>query len=913
MVPSNADLRSRAHEVFSGALDLEGPERSRYLNAECGDDSDLRALVERLLGFADVTDDRIAENAGLEGPLVGLAAASALEREFAGRQVGPYRIVERLGAGGMGVVYLAERSDGHFDQQVALKVVRGDLGSPDARSRFERERQILSQLNHPNIARLLDGGVDDDGQPFYAMELVEGEALDHYCDRNNLTVTERLELFVTVARAVSYAHRNLVVHRDLKPSNILVSAEGEIKLLDFGIAKWVDDDGLGADGGLTRTHGRVMTPRYASPEQVLGEPISVAADIYQLGLLAYELLTGIPAHRIQGESASVVERLICEVEPRRPSAVVDQAGEDLGVTRGAAPNRLKKLLAGDLDSIVMMALRKEPSRRYPTVDDLVDDIERHLGGLPVEARSPTVGYRTSRFLRRHWIAVGGAALIVASIVGGLTVALWQARLAAGEAMRAEQANSFLIEIFEQADPNAAGGEELTVREVLESGADRVRADLRDQPEMQAMMLDSIGRILATLGAYESAEMALLDSVRLFEENVDDDSLELAQSRGNLGEVLREVGRYEEAEALFRGVLSTYRQNDDVPDLRVATVQGSLGLVLAEFGDYQAAEENLRQTLEIRRRELPADHPSIAQVLANLALCLKWKGDLDAAEAPHREALEMRRRLHPGDHTEVAWSAELYAVLLGMRGDYEQSLPLHYESLAMLERLLGPDHPDIALILNNLAKTLMLDARYSEAEPIYRRALELNRSLFGEESARYATNLANLGLVLLEQGRSDRAIEFLEAALEIRRRVLGDDHPYTALNAHYVGWGLNRTGDLAGAAKYHAEALETGRRSWDENSPFLAMALVGAGEHGYLGGRCEDAVPLLREALAIRETTLSVGHWETEVARALLGLCLHQLGSTQEAELALARADEVLARVRPTTDRYRRLVDRALGK
>jgi len=898
--------------IFSEALDLGASRRSGYLDEKCAGDPGLRELVERLLGFAEASDSQVVGSVGVEGPLMGLAAADALEGEFTGRQIGAYRIVRRLGAGGMGVVYLAARSDGHFDQQVALKVVRGDLGSPDARARFERERQILSQLNHPNIARLLDGGVDEEGQPFYAMEFVAGEPLDTYCDRNRLTVVERLRLFTTVARAVLYAHRNLVVHRDLKPSNILVSAEGEIKLLDFGIAKWLDDDGLDADG-LTRTEGRVMTPRYASPEQILAQPISVASDIYQLGLLLYELLTGSPAHTLEGENASGVERVVCDVEPVRPSTVVSRARAEVSEGRSAPPSRLKSQLVGDIDSIVMMALRKEPTRRYGSVSDFVDDIERHLDGLPVVARKPTLGYRSSRFLRRHWIGVGAAGLIVISVFGGLSAALWQARLAAEEAQRAEQANAFLIDIFEQADPNTAGGEELTVREVLEPGADRVRSDLSDQPEMQARMLASIGRILYQLGAYDSAERSLVEAVDLFEENTDPDSMELAESRAHLGEFLREIGRYEEAESLFRRVLETYQADAEVSPLAVAEVEEYLGLLLAETGDYEPAERYIRSSLATRREWLEADDLKIARSLGNLGLCLKWKGDLVAAEAPHREGLALWRRRHAGDHTEIAWSAERLAVLLGMRGDYEDSLPLHYEALSMLERLLDPDHPDIALILNNLAKTLMLDARYDEAEEIYRRALEINRSLFGEESARYATNLANLGLVLLEQGELDQALGLLESALGTRRRVLGDDHPYTALNAHYVGWALNRSGDLGRARGYHDEALEVGRRSWDEGSPFLAMALVGAGEHAYLAGKCGEAEPLLREAVAIRESTLTTGHWETEVARALLGICLYELGSEREAESSLAKARAVLSAVRPADDRYRQMAERTLGR
>ena len=450
MTPDALERWQQADAVFSEALDLPPEKRAAFLDEACAGDADLRREVERLFeadaqaGLFLETPSDWFDAPRLPGPGVA-AEGDRARRAVLGQQVGPYRLLDEIGHGGMGTVYLAERADGQFEQQVALKLVRSGVATDEALRRFRLERQILAGLHHPHVARLLDGGVTEDGTPYFVMEYVAGIPIDRYCDEHRLSIAERLRLFCTVCAAVQYAHQNLVVHRDLKPSNILVTDDGQVKLLDFGIARLLDPEARTLSPALTQTGLRLMTPEYASPEQVRGEPVGTASDGYQLGVLLYELLTGHRPYRLPGRLLHHIERIVCEEMPTRPSTAVVQieevevsgdggtqsiTPEQVSRARSTSIERLRRRLAGDLDNIVLMALRKEPARRYASVGNLEADIQRHLTGLPVRARPDTLVYRATKFVRRNWIGVAATLLVMLSLVAGLTVALWQARIAA---------------------------------------------------------------------------------------------------------------------------------------------------------------------------------------------------------------------------------------------------------------------------------------------------------------------------------------------------------------------------------------------------------------------------------------------------------------------------------------------------
>ena len=416
--------------LFEQALERPPDERAAFLDQACHGDEALRREVRSLLSSHD--DGFLDEPLSLDAPSGDDGAAHT------GQRIGAYRLVREIGHGGMGAVYLAERADGQFHQQVAVKFVRHGVDSDTLRRRFRAERQILARLEHPHIARLIDGGVSEDGLPYLAMEYVEGTRIDHYCDAHHLSTNERLRLFLAVCEAVHYAHQNLIVHRDLKPSNILVTEGGTVKLLDFGIAKLLDDNAAATPlDEVPRTGMRVMTPEYASPEQIRGEPVTTAFDVYALGIILYELLAGQRPYRLSGLSPGEMERIVCEKAPARPSTAVTREAqtdatraatpEEISRMRSTQPDKLRRRLAGDLDTIVMMALHKDPSRRYRSVGQLSEDLRRHLDGLPVTARPDSFAYRISKFIRRHWMGVAAAVFI--SLLGGIATTAWQARVA----------------------------------------------------------------------------------------------------------------------------------------------------------------------------------------------------------------------------------------------------------------------------------------------------------------------------------------------------------------------------------------------------------------------------------------------------------------------------------------------------
>jgi len=532
--------------------------------------------------------------------------------------VGPYRIVRSLGRGGMGDVFLAERADGQFEHQVALKLLRGDRTGAEVRMRFLQERQILAQLVHTHIAWLIDGNVTDDGRPYLAMEYVDGQPIGEHCDAAKLSVSDRLELFLQVCDAVAYAHGRLVVHRDLKPSNILVTPDGVVKLLDFGIAKLLESDPTWA-AEATRTGLRVLTPQCASPEQVKGEAITTASDVYQLGLLLYELLTGKPAYEVTGGSLAAIERAVLESDPARPSVVVaaradgpapagsaartdgnapaggPAPADGAATARGSTTSRLSRRLAGDLDHVVLRALRKEPEHRYSSVRELAEDIQRHLDGRPVLARRGTARYRASRFVRRHRTGVAAAGLVAVVLAAGVTGTLWQAsnaaeqaRIAEGQAARAQletekarQITAFLTGLFDVAEGGDVRTDTLRLLPVLERGADRLHEDLADQPELRAEALIAVSNLYEKLGrnddALRHASVAVADRRQLQPPK----PMDVATALDNLGSIQMRLGNlaaatesWEEGVALRRDALAAREHGVELPQPRLRTFAGA---------------------------------------------------------------------------------------------------------------------------------------------------------------------------------------------------------------------------------------------------------------------------------------------------------------------------------------------------
>jgi serine/threonine-protein kinase len=859
--------------VFREALRLDPEEWSSLLQRSCGTDRALREEVRALLDAHRQAGDFLEQPAS--GGSEGSPDVPTRDR-YVGREIGPYRLVRRLHRGGMGAVYMAVRVDEEFQSRVALKVLHPGMHSEDFIQRFRAERQILAALNHPHIARLLDGGTSEDDLPYFVMEYVEGRPIDEYCDANLLSTRQRLELILAVCSAVQYAHRNLVVHRDLKPSNILVTAEGVPKLLDFGIAKLLNPELSSPRLAPTATALRLMTPAFASPEQARGEPITTAADVYSLGVLLYCLLTGHHPYRLDGRSPAGVARVICEQEPETPSTVVlrreeipePEGGtttvtpEAVSKTRDGSPARLQRRLAGDLDNIVLMAMRKEPSRRYGSVEQLAEDIRRHLDGRPVLARKHTFWYPLGKFVGRHRIGVAATAAFVAACLGfGIVMAAQRTQVArerdrAREALsRAELVTEFLIGLFETSDPFREPGEPVSAEEILRRGSRRLELGLQEEPETRVRLMATIGLIYSTLGDYVAAETH------------------------------------------YRKALEISRELERGDPLLEAEILGGLATVLQRRGEYGPAEDMLRDSLRMRRELLGNDHPEVGVSLARLADLMWARRKLDEAEKLAREALRIGREGFDQGRPLTADSLFILANIRDARGDHAAAESLFRESLGIRREHFGADHPVVGQSLGAVGYILWVRGKYREAEPFFRQALSIRRKHLGDDHPQVGISLNNLGSLLERTGEYAEAEGLLEEALTILRRRLGDAHPNVAAALRNLAGVLRHLGRLDEAEALLLEALAICRNRPPEEEVNLghvlrALARVVAAKKEY--ARAES---LIQEAISIFDRTLSKEDRRRLTAQGVLAECWIGLQRYEEAETLLLEVYSTLKATR----------------
>ena len=852
----------RVKGVFQGALDLPAEERPGYLAASCGDDLELRREVERLLALHSDAGDF------LEMPPLARAVGEAATEAETPATIGAYRVLREIGRGGMGTVYLAEQETESFRRQVALKVVQPSLASGHFVRRFQAERQILASLEHPGIARLYDAGTAEGGLPFLVMEHVDGEDLLTYCDARTLGVTERLQLFVRVCAAVQYAHQHLVVHRDLKPSNILVTAEGEPKLLDFGIAKLLQPQLAGGAPAETVAGVRLMTPSYASPEQVRGLPVTTATDVYSLGVVLYQLLAGRMPYRLPTGARHEVERAVIEEEPERPSAVAGRGDSaPAGAARGVSPRRLSALLRGDLDRIVAKALAKEPERRYATAAELAEDVRRHLAGFPVRARPDRLGYRARKFLARHRVAVAAAAVAALSLLAGAAVALWQAaearraELAArnaevaarADAETAERVSEFLVELFAISDPGEARGNAVTARELLDRGAARIEEQLAGQPAVRARLLRVIGRAYGELGLYETEVKALEQALA--------------------------------AQAGLHGPQSP----------EAAAVLTMLAKAQMDRGSYAEGRDLAARALAIQERALGPEHLELADTLSQLGIAHWYLGDLVRARQVLERSLAMRERLLGPAHGDLGGILNNVAILRAQEGDTEGARRLYERALEIFQRDLGEDHPNVARTLNNLAIVYHEGAGdLARARALHERALAARRKLLAPDHPEIAESLNNLGHVLLDMGELAAAREALAAALEIREKALGSEHHHVATTQLNLGMTLTALGETAAARPLLERALAAFERAPGADQYPVALALAALAELEHRAGDAAAAERHFERALAVVAGSRGADHAETARMRARYAALLRDQGRGAEAA-ALERPAAATAR------------------
>jgi eukaryotic-like serine/threonine-protein kinase len=867
--------------VFAEALDRPPAERKAFLDEACAGDAELRRAVERLL-LADEASDTFLEQPASE--LLGL-----IPEAEAGERLGPYRLLRRLGAGGMGTVYLARREDEHYQQDVALKILRSGLQGTEAVHRFLAERQILARLEHPNIARLYDGGSTPDGRPYLVMELVEGLPVDEYCDRHQLTIDQRLDLFRRICSAVQYAHQHLLVHRDLKPGNILVTEEGEPKLLDFGIAKRLEP-GSATKPDLTRTGSRMMTPSYASPEQVRGEAITTASDVYSLGVVLYGLLAGRTPYRVENGFAHEIERAICEQEPERPSVALFRAGspspEEIARNRATKPQALRRRLQGDLDNVVLMALRKEPARRYGSAAQLSRDLESHLHSLPVVARPDTLSYRTRKFVRRHRVGVSAAGLVVLLVAGFIVSLIVQGRRIARERDKAQYSLSFLLDTFKDADPYHTKGEHLTADEILTRGAERVSRDLSDRPDVQAALMDAIGEVERGLGRYDRAEPLLGRGLALRRATFGPGSLEAAESLEHMGLLKRERSAFAEAERLLRQSLAIKQARLGDRSLETAKTLNELGNLLVNNGNAVEAEKLHREAGRIATRAEGAVGPTVAQSLLYLSRAKLAQGNRGAAERIARQALVVESgAVETRDPRLLDVQSQVGSVLI-QAGKYKEAETLLRKTLSAQREILGRQHPDVSDTLQSLAYVLHREGSWAAAERINRDLLQTVRSQFGPSHRLVDETLTNLGTDVDAQGRPAEALQYYGQALEIRRQNYPHDSAQVAQALLLIAGAYRGLKQYPQAISFSGQALEILEKIHDPHVDF-ALREIG---RDYLGqGSPAKAEPYLRRTLALRRESLSRDHPDLATAKLTLADCLVDLGRYDEAEALLREA------------------------
>ena len=759
--------------------------------------------------------------------------------------IGPFRVVRPLGRGGMGEVFLARQTIGGADRPVALKIIKPGMDTVEVLKRFALERRILASLQHPNIAQFLDAGATADGRPYFVMEFIDGERIDAFANGHDLAVPERLRLFQAVCGAVQHAHQNLIVHRDIKPGNVLVTAEGVPKLLDFGIGKVLSDpsDPTASDVSLTRTRARVLTPEYASPEQLRGEPVTTATDVYALGVLLYQLLTGHRPFEEAGDSYETLARAICEDVPSRPSEMV-ATGTDRG-TRDLAHRR--RQLTGDLDTIVLKALRKEPERRYQSAAALSEDIERHLNGLPILARGDAFGYRAGKFLRRNRWAVATTTAIALGLIGTTGVTITESRRVIRERNKAQEVQSFLLETFGASAADGLAGDSVTVGQILDRQTATVATAYNDQPDLHAVMLSVLADAYERLGIYGKAERLARDALALDRSLHTGDHPDVAAALNLLGWTRHQQGESEEAVTLLRESVGMWRRLGSAHRERLSRALNDLGAVLDQLGRREEAEPPLREALAIRREVFGPDHRSVGITASNLAVLLYRRGEYAAADSLGSEALAALRASLGPDHQRSIIAQGNLAQFRMAAGDLAGSEVLQRDLLDRQERTGGRRNPRTASVMVNYANLLRALDRPAEAESLLWDALAIQEETLGPSHRSLAGTLRVLGTVLSQQRRFDDALPVLQRAVEVARAAYGDTHAQVGATIQALGLGYLRAGRRDLAIREHERAVAVFDEALGRTHPRSVDARVRLGAALIRFGRALDALRVLGEA------------------------------------------------------------------
>lgn len=810
----------RIKQVFAEVSALGPGLRRERLEELCGGDEAIRTEVEALLASDSDAGDFIEESA-----LAFLDISGSQSSNLEGRHIGHYRIVREIGRGGMGAVFLAERSDGEFEQQVAIKILGSAFPSHEAINRFRQERQILARLEHPNIARLLDGGVTDEGLPYLVMEYVDGKPLTAFTA--GLSVKQKLRLFLQICRAFAYAHSNLVVHRDVKPSNILVTNGGIPKLLDFGLAKMLDlDDPTQA----TVSNFRALTPAYASPEQLKGEAITTASDIYSLGVVLYELMTGVRPFEDQNVSFEKMVQIVSGSEPQRPSAC------HTGIDDGPVPTaRERSALKGDIDNIILMAMRREPTRRYRSAEQFADDIDRHLRGLPVIASEDTLFYRTSKFVGRHWAGVSAVAAVIVVLLAGIFATSWQAEEARRARERAETITAFLQNMLGSAAPEA--GVEVGVKDVLAEAGVRARRELADDPEALAQVLMTLGRTYIGLTMEAKAETELRDAAALSEATVGAEHSLTSESLA------------------------------------------WLGIALGYQAKVQEGLEVSRRAVEIERKMHPDGNAVLGYALFAYASNLIQTPDTALALATAREASDVIKGTHGETHPYYLATLNQIALVQDATGNTDEAIRIYSETLARTADA-GPKTRIYAAQAGSFLGTLLVRlGRFDEAEPRLEQALAAYKVVIGDRNPSIALLRTNLAKIYMERGDGERALKELEFASAVFAE-LPPTNRYGMQTRTYHALAAARTGDPIVGERIVGEVIASATASAPQ-SLAIAEAKSTLAEILTIQRKYEQAEQLLAEAISLQEPRAAAIPYDLDLSRKRLAALHNATGRSRD--------------------------------
>ncbi len=885
-----AETWQRMEAVVLPALELHGTERDEFIRQQCAGEPDLRRQVT---SFVAILED--GGGSFLEGSRWRAAELSAPDDQAshgpfaAGHRIGPYRVEKLLETGGMGSVYRAERADGTFAKSVALKIVRPGRHTAEAEARFRLERRLLARLEHPHIARLYDAGETEDGLSYFVMEYIEGRPIDRYCDEEALDRSARLRLALKVCSAVQFAHRNLVLHRDIKPANILVDADGEPKLLDFGIGKLLSDPSQEQGDRLTATAQQLLTPSYASPEQVRGDAVTTATDVYALGVLLYVLFTGRRPFE-DADNPLALARAIAEEEPIPPSRAIRE-------------HRLPAHeLEGDLDAIILLALRKEQEQRYSSVERLADDLRRFQDGHPVLARQGNLLYRAGKLLRRHRVSAAALVLLVLATIGFVWSTLRQAEHTARERDRAQEVEAVLVDAFRQADPLTTG-EVVSARQVLDRGAARISHELEDQPTTQATLLQAIGEAYLGLGEAEAAE-------RLLRRARDTDAATLPPRRqvrllASLSSSLEAMEEYEEAEALAREAMALAGGLPGAPLEEELVARAALANVLLTTQRMHQAEmlhlENLARLDDVSSAS--AQHR--IDVLEGLAGAHLQQAEYNEGITRLRESLRIRDAMPGQQALGAAISRLKLAEIYLFRGEDAESRALFEASIPVLLEYLPRDHPLLISARAALANALTNLGVFEEAEMIYQDVIELGIQVHGEDSSSVATYRHNYAKIFSQRGDHEGAAALSRQAMEALDARYGADHGEVVMARSTHAYHLMMGGHLAESRTHLEEALAVARELPSPLHYGAGFPLETMGELLWRERKPTEAIEVYQEALTIWESAPNPHPKRAANAYGKIGRCLRELGRYEESEDHLLKAADMFQEIYPQGHTMRR--------